>query len=70
MEDTMIEHPDITNEFARSHYNELLQEAAIERQFRLLKSSEQRGSLMSILNNWINELKFWSKPTRHAANRA
>ncbi|HLV36839.1 MAG TPA: hypothetical protein VKY59_17070 [Spirillospora sp.] len=66
----MIEHPDITNEFAKSHYNELLQEAAIERRFRSLKSSESRGSLLSRLNNWINDLKFWSKPTRRATNRA
>lgn len=66
----MIEHPDFTGEFAKSHYNMLLEEAEIERRARAFEANEGRTGFMSALNHVVAELKFWAKNTGNATTRA
>lgn len=67
----MIEHPDFTGEFARSHYDMLLQEAEIERRARAFdEANENRSGFMNAVNNMVAELKLWAKNTGSATTRA
>ena len=45
----MIEHPDITREFAAAHYDDLLQDAERIRQIRAFEAARPRPSLLKTL---------------------
>ena len=66
----MIEHPDITAEFAADHYDSLLQDAERIRQIRAFEATQKQTSLLNTLSHWTNDLKFWGRPVRGATTRA
>ncbi len=66
----MIQHPDFINDFARSRYEEMLQDAEESRRAQRFVSRQNPKRLGNLLSQWLTDLKIWTKPARRAENRA
>lgn len=59
----------LVNKLAKERYEEMLDEAAIERRAHSANDESNRVSLMARIENMVADMKFWRKSARKNEHR-